>query len=299
MQMVCVFVCSQSCISGRFTRALQGYSTGALVTSFIVVKLTNAGVTTYAFCCSNAFSLVNSLNQIYMSSFTCMCLDCTLITKSMHGHSVKSGGNPGDGRIYSDGYIGHPHGTMIQSWHWNSFRITGPWASCQIRKIASCACAGNAGNIPPRRRFQRKPLVSDPGMHHGTCDTHVPWCMSGSLNRGGGENVPGIPGACATRNFTYLERGPWSVWIRLMHRKRPHWFIKAAAYSIISVVKATPGNNVTTLPRASLPYPVHVKSHCPYNISKGHSTTITAHWMRSLVTYQFCGKMLHLAEDHR
>ena len=26
---------------------------------------------------------------------------------------------------------------------------------------------------------------------------------------GGGENVPGIPGACATHNFTYLARGPW------------------------------------------------------------------------------------------
>ena len=42
-----------------------------------------------------------------------------------------------------------------------------------------------------------KPLVSDPGMHHDTCVTHVPWCMSGSLTCGGGENVPGIPGACA------------------------------------------------------------------------------------------------------
>ena len=37
------------------------------------------------------------------------------------------------------------------------------WASYQIRKIAGCACAGNAGNV-----------------------------------------FPGIPGACATRNFTYL-----------------------------------------------------------------------------------------------
>ena len=40
---------------------------------------------------------------------------------------------------------------------------------------------------------------------------HVPWCMPGSLTRvsfevGGGENVPGIPGACATRNLTYLVR---------------------------------------------------------------------------------------------
>ena len=71
------------------------------------------------------------------------------------------------------------------------------WASYQIRKIAGCACAGNAGNVFPRRRFQRKPLVSDPGMHHGTCVTHVPWCMSGSLTCGDEENVPGIPGACA------------------------------------------------------------------------------------------------------
>ena len=59
-----------------------------------------------------------------------------------------------------------------------------------------------------RHWFQRKPLVSDPGMHHGTCVTHVPWCMSGSLTHGGGENVPGIPGACAHRNFAYLVRGP-------------------------------------------------------------------------------------------
>ena len=59
-----------------------------------------------------------------------------------------------------------------------------------------------------RHWLQRKPLYSDPGMHHGTCVTHVPWCMSGSLIHGGGENVPGIPGACATRNFTYLARGP-------------------------------------------------------------------------------------------
>ena len=71
------------------------------------------------------------------------------------------------------------------------------WASYQIRKIAGCACAGNVGIVFPHPRFQRKPLVSDPDMHHGTCVTHVPWCMSGSLTCGDGENVPGIPGACA------------------------------------------------------------------------------------------------------
>ena len=60
----------------------------------------------------------------------------------------------------------------------------------------------------PRHRLQRIPLVNDPGMHHGTCVTHVPWCMSGSLNHSGRENVPGIPAACATRDFAYLVRGP-------------------------------------------------------------------------------------------
>ena len=61
-----------------------------------------------------------------------------------------------------------------------------------------------------RHRLQRKPLVSDPGMHRGTFVTHVPWCMSGSLTRDGGKNVPVIPGACPTRNFSYLARGPWN-----------------------------------------------------------------------------------------
>ena len=97
--------------------------------------------------------------------------------------------------------------------HWKQARkycyFKLPWASCQIRKIAGSACAGNAGNVSPHRRLQRKPLVSDPGIHHGTCVTHVPWFMSGSLIRSGGGNVPGIPGACATRNFTYRARGPW------------------------------------------------------------------------------------------
>ena len=75
------------------------------------------------------------------------------------------------------------------------------WASDQIRNIAGCACTGNAGNVFPRRRLQRKRSVSDPGMHHGTCITHVPWCMSGSFATGGEEDGPGIPGACAPAIF--------------------------------------------------------------------------------------------------
>ena len=56
-----------------------------------------------------------------------------------------------------------------------------------------------------------KPLVSHPGMHHGTCVTHVPWCMSGSLTHGGQENVLGIPNASTIHNLTYLARGTLCV----------------------------------------------------------------------------------------
>ena len=32
--------------------------------------------------------------------------------------------------------------------------------------------------------FSPPPRVSDPDMHHGTCVTHMPWCMPGSLTGG-------------------------------------------------------------------------------------------------------------------
>ena len=62
-----------------------------------------------------------------------------------------------------------------------------PWASHQIRKFPGCACAGNAENVFPAIDFTGK---SRHASRHGV--THVSWCMSGSLTRGGGENVPGI-----------------------------------------------------------------------------------------------------------
>ena len=72
--------------------------------------------------------------------------------------------------------------------------------NCGSRMVRECR------ECFPRHQLQRKPLVSDPGMHYGMCVTHMPWCMSGLLNRGGWQNVPG---ACATRNVEYLVRGPW------------------------------------------------------------------------------------------
>ena len=51
------------------------------------------------------------------------------------------------------------------------------WASCQIRKIADCASAG-IGIVSSAT------AGCDPVMHHGTCVTHVPWCMPRSLASG-------------------------------------------------------------------------------------------------------------------
>ena len=67
------------------------------------------------------------------------------------------------------------------------------WASCQIRKIAGAHAPGMPGTFSP------SPHVSDPDMHHGTCMTHVPWCMPGSLtsgfilNRRRGKTFPAFP----------------------------------------------------------------------------------------------------------
>ena len=80
-----------------------------------------------------------------------------------------------------------------------------PWASYHIRKIPACACARNARNAFPATAFNGNRGLAIPVRITARAWPHVPWCMSGSLTCGGGENVPG---ACATRNFTYLSRGP-------------------------------------------------------------------------------------------
>ena len=97
------------------------------------------------------------------------------------------------------------------------------YINCGLRILRECR------ERFPRHRLQRNPLVSDLSMHYGTCVTHVPWYMTGSLTRGGGENVPGIPGACATSNFTYLARGPCSPCIR------NHWQYSSVAHFEFSV----------------------------------------------------------------
>ena len=43
-------------------------------------------------------------------------------------------------------------------------------------------------------------------MHHATCFTHVPWCMSGSLTRGGGKTFPAFPAHAQSANLRICKR---------------------------------------------------------------------------------------------
>ena len=93
----------------------------------------------------------------------------------------------------------------------------------------------------PRHRLQRKRLVSDPCMHPGMCVTHVSWCTSGSLSRGSAGNAPGIPGACATPNVTYMVRGPLQVHNPLVDNVRRH----IAYFLVVTMVAARLISNST------------------------------------------------------
>ena len=72
-----------------------------------------------------------------------------------------------------------------------------------------CACAGNAGNVFPAtagkrsRHASRHVRHARAVMHAGIANLRFP------SKSAVGENVPGIPGACANSNFTYLVWGPW------------------------------------------------------------------------------------------
>ena len=118
----------------------------------------------------------------------------------------------------------------------------------QIRKIAGCACATNVGTFFPPS------WVSDPDMHHGSYVTHGPWCMPGSLTSGlllskWWKNVRGIPGAGATRNLTYLARGPCKERENLAY-KQPYRLIhpspKAMADFLDTNIDMMPTPNLQT-----------------------------------------------------
>ena len=88
------------------------------------------------------------------------------------------------------------------------------WASCQIHKIAGAHALGMPGTFSP------SPQVSDPDMHHGTCVTHVPWCMPGSLtrsflwNRRRGKTFPAFPAHAQPAILRIWYEAHWLIYAK-------------------------------------------------------------------------------------
>ena len=81
-------------------------------------------------------------------------------------------------------------------------------------------------NHGPLARYAKLRIAHVPGMS-GTFSRHrglaISTCITARAWRG--ENVPGIHGACAIRNFAYLVRGPLSVtgWHLYAHVHKRRW----------------------------------------------------------------------------
>ena len=112
---------------------------------------------------------------IYIYIYMCVCVCATHPCPNFNGGLLPS-------------EVGHSWTITPHSNLWIYKLTHGPLT--RYVKLRVAHAPGMPGTFSPDGRIQRRPLVSDPGMHHGTCVTHVPWCMSESLTRGAGENVP-------------------------------------------------------------------------------------------------------------
>ena len=155
-----------------------------------------------------------SLHGHYLSKFPALCIIfISRIGACAHRVTlaVLCGGQPASAESYT-----HP----AKRDHW----LDGETSNCQMSELVFCR-----GPIPDtqnwglrmrrecRECFPRYWLqVSYPGMHIGTCVTHVPWWMSGSLTRGAEETVPCITGACATRTKLETWNHEFFLWWKLI-----------------------------------------------------------------------------------
>ena len=128
-------------------------------------------------------------------------------------------------------------------------------------------------------------------MHHGTCVTHVPWCMSGSLTCGDGENVPGIPGACALailRIWQEAHSTAVNVWLikqfykpLVIHAELPSKpSLKCTGVILTSAVNWTPRGAIRNLLIVSLFDPIYFMIH-----TKSNMQWIAEHHSHDLKTY--------------
>ena len=80
-------------------------------------------------------------------------------------------------QVYAQHWRGDGEGMAVGAVDMGSIaQAHGPLA--RYVKLRAAHAPGMPGTFSP------PPRVSDPDMHHGTCVTHVPWCMPGSLTSG-------------------------------------------------------------------------------------------------------------------
>ena len=111
------------------------------------------------------------------------------------------------------------------------------------KKIAGAHAPGMLGTFSP------SPQVSDPDMHHGTCVTHVPWCMPGSLTSGflwNRQRGKRSRHSRRMRNLQFYVSGKRPMGVTIYFTEKTigrgysfeHWF-----YICVSQVKEAPGGN--------------------------------------------------------
>ena len=101
----------------------------------------------------------------------------------------------------------------------------------------------------PRHRLQRKLPVSDPGMYHGTCVTHVPWCMMGSRWRGKrGKTFPAFPAHAQPTILRIWQEGYGmyvclNILIWLMIFKKSERYVPAWELGMVTVTSPDEGHD--------------------------------------------------------
>ena len=117
-------------------------------------------------------------------------------------------------------------------------------------KLWAAHASGMLGTFSPPPASM-EPLVRDPGMHHGTCVSHLPWCMSGLLTCfGGGKRFPAFP--------AYVQPAILRIWLeaQLIYHLPSHVNVnmsKMGAFVFISCVKFYRQNiNIASIPNYEL-----------------------------------------------
>ena len=120
--------------------------------------------------------------------------------------SVVSGKSRSDWLDTSNRIKAHKYNHGIICLRWTSF--------CLLSSMGLLPDTSNCGLC--MRRECREHFPRHRGLAIPTCitacDAYQDRLLTVSFEVGCGENVPGIPGACATRNFTCMVRGPLSAW---------------------------------------------------------------------------------------